>query len=65
MPVWGEMNRVMTGAWTLLFALGGVICALTPEWVGIALGVLYSLLGFLSPKAGQRYVYWRMMRNGE
>lgn len=61
-PLFLETNMVITGAWTLYFALNAAVTTAVPVWAGAILGVPTPLLGKLSHRTAPRYVAWRLSR---
>jgi hypothetical protein len=62
-PLFAEANQVITGAWTLYFAVAAAATALTGAWASIAFIVPTPLLGWLSYRAGDRYALWKLRRS--
>jgi putative sterol carrier protein len=61
-PLFVEANQVITGAWTLYFALAAAGTALTAPSTAIVFAVPTPLLAWLSFRVGDRYAPWRLRR---
>ena len=59
-----ETNMVVTGVWTLLFAIAAVVASFVPAWAHIVLGVSYAALGSVSPRFGSWYSARRLKAMG-
>lgn len=55
-----ETNMIISGAWTLLFALAAFLSIILPLWANLMVGVIFFLLGRLSPRFGLWYSSKRM-----
>jgi SCP-2 sterol transfer family len=62
-PLFPEANQVITGAWTVYFALATAATALTGTWASIAFTMPTPLLGWLSYRVGDRYAPWKLRRS--
>ncbi len=54
-PLFREANLLITGAWTLYFAVAAVTTALTSPWAAVAWAAPAPLLGWASFRVGDRY----------
>jgi hypothetical protein len=61
-PLFAEANRIITGGWTLYFALAAIATALGGPWIALAFAVPTPLLGWLSFRIGSRYAPWKLNR---
>jgi hypothetical protein len=50
-----EINMIITGAWTILFALATVFSITMPRWVNLVLCIVYLFLGKFSSRFGLWY----------
>lgn len=50
-----ESNMIITGAWTILFALATVVSLTMPAWVNLVLCIVYFFLGKFSSRFGWWY----------
>ena len=55
-----ETNMVISGAWTLLFALAAFLSIILPLWANLISGIILFRLGRLSPRFGSWYSSKRM-----
>ena len=62
LPIFRESNLVITAGWTLIFAIGAAISAVSPVWVSPTLAAPMPLIGRLSYRLGPKYVRWRVAR---
>jgi len=50
-----ESNMIITGAWTILFAMATVVSITMPRWVNLVLCIVYLFLGKFSTRFGLWY----------
>ena len=50
-----ETNMIITGIWTILFALAAFLSATMPPWVNLMVCAVYLFLGKFSPRFGLWY----------
>jgi hypothetical protein len=59
-----ETNSIITGGWTILFAMAALQSIYAPIWCSLILAVVYFLLSRLSPKFGTWYSSKRLKSQG-
>jgi putative sterol carrier protein len=62
-PLFVEANQLITGAWTVYFAIAAVATGLIGPWIAIAFTVPTPILGWLSYLVGDRYAPWKLRRS--